>query len=74
MLEIFAHLDLELHPMDVFTVILNGDLDENVFMEGSEGLHGVERKSTIYKLLKSLYGLNKSPRDRMHVFPQCWNT
>ena len=30
---IVAHFDLELHKMDVKTAFLNGDLDEDVYME-----------------------------------------
>ena len=33
-----AHYDLELHQMDIKTVFLNGDLDENVYMAQPNGL------------------------------------
>jgi len=32
-----AHYDLELHQMNVKTVFLNGDLEENVYMDQSIG-------------------------------------
>jgi hypothetical protein len=32
-----AHYDLELHQMDVRTVFLNGDLEENVYMAQPKG-------------------------------------
>ena len=33
-----AYYDLELHQMDVKTVFLNGDLEENVYMVQPKGL------------------------------------
>ena len=32
-----AHFDLELHQMDVKTTFLNGNLDEDIYMEQLEG-------------------------------------
>ena len=43
--------------MDVKTTFLNGDLEEEIYMEQPEGyvVHGQEHK--ICKLIKSMYGL-----------------
>lgn len=48
--------------MDVKTTFLNGDLDENIYMEQPEGyvLPGNELK--MCKLVKSLYGLKQAPK------------
>jgi hypothetical protein len=37
LLAIVALLDLKLHQMDVVTAFLNGDLNEDIFMERLEG-------------------------------------
>ena len=48
--------------MDVKTVFLNGDLNEEIYMEQPEGfvLQGNEKK--VCKLVKSLYGLKQAPK------------
>jgi Reverse transcriptase (RNA-dependent DNA polymerase)/Integrase core domain/GAG-pre-integrase domain len=61
LLAIVALLDLELHQMDVVTAFLNGDLNEEIFMEQPEGF-GAEDSSQVCKLVKSLYGLKQAPR------------
>ena len=44
--------------MDVKTAFLHGDLDKEIYMEQSEGFTIKEKKDYVYKLKKSLYGLN----------------
>ena len=52
-----AHYDLELYQMDVKTVFLNRDLEENVYMAQPKGftVEGKERMGC--RLKKSIYGL-----------------
>ena len=54
--------NLFVHQMDVKTTFLNGDFNEEVYMEQSESfvLKGYENK--VCKLVKSLYGLKQAPK------------
>ncbi len=52
----------EVHQMDVKTAFLNGDLQEDVFMELPEGLKEVGTENLVCKLKRSLYGLKQAPR------------
>ena len=54
---IVAHFDLELHKMDVKTAFLNGDLDEDVYMEQPTCFIEVGKEHLVCKLNKSIYGL-----------------
>ena len=56
--------DWELEQMDVTTAFLNGDLDEDIYMQIPEGLRTPENEGMVCKLLKSLYGLKQAPRQR----------
>ena len=57
-----AHYDLELHQMDVKTIFLNGDLEENVYMAQVKGFVMKEKKRMGRRLKKSIYGLKQPSR------------
>ena len=49
-----AHYDLELHQMDVKTAFLNGDLEENVYMDQPMGFSVEGKEHMVCKLKKSI--------------------
>ena len=62
LIAIVAIYNLIIHQMDVKIAFLNGDLEEEIYIDQLEGfvLSGNEHK--VCKLLKSLYGLKQAPR------------
>ncbi|RAW38343.1 hypothetical protein PC110_g5445 [Phytophthora cactorum] len=62
LLTIAAHLDLEIHQMDVKTAFLNGYLDEEIYMMQPERFAVRGKEYLVCKPLKSLYGLKQAPR------------
>ena len=48
--------------MDVKSTFINGDLEEEVYMEQPEGLSLTNNPNYVRKLKKALYGLKKAPR------------
>ena len=61
-LAIVAHMDLELHQIDVKTTFLNGELNEEIYMEQLIGfiIQGQNRK--VCRLNRSIYDINQSSR------------
>jgi Reverse transcriptase (RNA-dependent DNA polymerase) len=50
-----AHLDLEIHQMDVKSAFLNGILKEEIYMEAPPGLSIPD--GMVFHLKKTIYGL-----------------
>jgi hypothetical protein len=59
---IAAKMKWKLHQMDVKTAFLNGVIEEEVYIEKSQGLEVEDRKSHVYRLKKALCGLKQAPR------------
>jgi hypothetical protein len=57
-----AHFDLELHQMDVKTTLLNGDLEENVYMKQPKCFVVNGKEHMGCRLKKSIYGLKQASR------------
>ena len=58
---IVAMHDLELEQLDVKTAFLHGELEEEIYMDQTEGFIVLGKENFICKLKKSLYGLKQSP-------------
>ena len=57
LIAITAIHNLEIHQMDVKTAFLNGDLNEEIYMEQPEGFLFPGQEKKVCRLVKSLYGL-----------------
>jgi hypothetical protein len=57
-----CHKNFKVYQMDVKSSFLNGDLEEEVYMEQPEGFSLTNNPDYVWKLKKSLYGLKQAPR------------
>jgi hypothetical protein len=62
LLSLVASHGILLHQMDVKTTFLNGELDEEIYMEQPAGFVENGQEGMVCKLLKSLYGLKQAPK------------
>jgi hypothetical protein len=62
LLSLAASYGLLVHQMDVKSTFLNGELDEEIYMEQPDGFVVKGQESKVCKLFKSLYGLKQAPK------------
>jgi hypothetical protein len=56
-----ASMGWKLNQMDVKTIFLNGEIEEEVYIEQPKGFVIHDEKSHVYRLKKSMYGLKQAP-------------
>ncbi|PHT37062.1 putative plastid-lipid-associated protein 13, chloroplastic [Capsicum baccatum] len=61
---------LEIHQMDVKIAFLNGELEEEIYMEQPEGFVVSGKENKVCQLIKSLYGLKQTPKQWHAKFDQ----
>nr|GEW99380.1 hypothetical protein CTI12_AA013410 [Tanacetum cinerariifolium] len=71
-LAIAALRNLEVHQIDVKKAFLNGDLEEEIYMNQPEGFMAPGLKSKFCRLVKSLYDLRKDPKQGHQISPYHW--
>ena len=62
--------DLKIHQMDVKTTFLNGQLEEEIYMEQPEGFIVPGKEKKVCKLVKSLDWLKQAPKQWHAKFDQ----
>nr|ABB47331.1 retrotransposon protein, putative, Ty1-copia subclass [Oryza sativa Japonica Group] len=62
LLALAASHGLLIHQMDVKTAFLNGELEEEIYMDQPDGYVLESQEGMVCKLLKSLYGLKQAPK------------
>ena len=62
LLAIAALWNLEVHQMDVKTAFLNGDLEEEIYINQPEGFSVSGQQNNVCRLVKALYDLKQAPK------------
>jgi len=62
LLALVAHMDLELFQMDVKTAFLNGNLEEEIYMDQHIDFVSKGQEDKVCRLKRSIYGLKQSSR------------
>lgn len=61
-LALAAQLELKVYQLDVKSAFLNGELEEEVYVEQPQGYEVKGKEDKVYRLKKALYGLKQAPR------------
>ena len=56
-----AQKKFKVYQMDVKSTFLNGELEEEVYIEWLEGFHLIDDKDIVSRLRKAFYRLKQSP-------------
>ena len=62
LLALSAHLNWPVYQFDVKSAFLNGELEEEVYVQQPEGFVVRDNEDKVYRLKKALYGLKQAPR------------
>ena len=62
LLHVAAAKDMEIEMMDFDNAFLNGDLEEEVYMQQPAGYEDKDNPNWVWKLHKPVYGLKQAPR------------
>jgi hypothetical protein len=65
--------NIKVYQMDLKSTFLNGDLEEEVYIEKPEGFQLSENEDDVCRLKKALYGLKQTPRawhSRLEIYLQ----
>jgi hypothetical protein len=62
LISLAASYGLTIHQMNVKTTFLNGELEEEIYMDQPDGFITNGQEGKVCKLLKSLYGLKQAPK------------
>jgi hypothetical protein len=57
LMSLVATFDMEIEQMDVKTMFLHGDLEEEIYMKQPEGFVVKGKQELVWKLKRTLYGL-----------------
>ena len=70
LISLAAVYNFEIYQMDVKTVFLNGELEEEIYMEQLEGFVVCGKENKVCKVIKSLYGLKQALKQCLANFYQ----